>query len=243
MDGRGCDFSRSGAARYFCETCPAGRFQVKAAQKASCVDCVFPSTNFGGGDVCDACLDGYVNTVDNGTAVCRECPRGFLCHEGSTRRNVTLRRGFWRAAYELEATKCRKRNCEGGIGKGDALCRDGSMGPACDVCSKRRAPSRSGTGRLCADANAAVLFATLVVVVMALLIIGGRVSKSTLADEKQNGPATPRITPTTARPGHSSAGSASRSARSDGIARLAPMIAVCPMRKQQVWPTRFWTCG
>ena len=36
-DGRGCDFSRSGAARYFCETCPAGRFQVKAAQKASCV--------------------------------------------------------------------------------------------------------------------------------------------------------------------------------------------------------------
>jgi hypothetical protein len=42
-DGRGCDFSRSGAARYFCETCPAGRFQVKAAQKASCVDCVFPS--------------------------------------------------------------------------------------------------------------------------------------------------------------------------------------------------------
>ena len=182
-DGRGCDFSRSGAARYFCETCPAGRFQVKAAQKASCVDCVFPSTNFGGGDVCDACLDGYVNTVDNGTAVCRECPRGFLCHEGSTRRNVTLRRGFWRAAYELEATKCRKRNCEGGIGKGDALCRDGSMGPACDVCIKGRAPSRRGTCRLCDDANAAVLFATLVVVVMALLIIGGRVSKSTLADD------------------------------------------------------------
>jgi len=32
-DGRGCDFSRSGAARYFCETCPAGRFQVKRPRR------------------------------------------------------------------------------------------------------------------------------------------------------------------------------------------------------------------
>ena len=76
-DGRGCDFSRSGAARYFCETCPAGRFKQQAAQKASCVDCVFPSTNFGGGAVCDACVSGYVNTVENGTALCVECPRGL----------------------------------------------------------------------------------------------------------------------------------------------------------------------
>ena len=153
------------AARYFCETCPAGRFKQQAAQKASCVDCAFPSTNFGGGEVCDACVSGYVNTVDNGTAVCRECPRGFLCHEGSTRRNVTLRRGFWRSNYDLEATKCRKRNCDGGIGKGDALCRDGSTGPACDVCIKGRAPSRRGTCKVCDDANAAVVCITLVVVV------------------------------------------------------------------------------
>ena len=85
-DGRGCDFSRSGAARYFCETCPAGRFKTQAAQKASCVDCAFPSTNFGGGAVCDACVSGYVNTVDNGTAVCTECPRGFLCHDVDVKR-------------------------------------------------------------------------------------------------------------------------------------------------------------
>ena len=138
-------------ARFSVRREPAGRFKQQAAQKASCVDCAFPSTNFGGGEVCDACVSGYVNTVDNGTAVCRECPRGFLCHEGSTRRNVTLRRGFWRSKYELEATKCRTRNCDGGIGKGDALCRDGSTGPACDVCIKGRAPSRKGTCKVCDD--------------------------------------------------------------------------------------------
>ena len=116
----------------------------------NCENCIGNSISNNQNTRC-LCKENFYTVYENSGKFCTPCLESSKCGRDIDISGIELEKGFWRHHNKTkDILECRaKEACIGGIiqNSSNELCREGQLGPLCDVCKKGYAKS----GDLCAE--------------------------------------------------------------------------------------------